>query len=150
MFLLNDRGDNSGLSSFDGENLTKEHDVTAASDIMYLSSQPEENRIVVGGYDRIQQSYGEHNPLDQNVVADFTKIGVTINDVTEDNGAMYIGTSGGLYECTNGNVGPNIVSSSSGINVSRVMTFMDEIVGADSEHFPILCVTNVGLYVRNR
>jgi len=150
MFLLNDRGENTGLSSFDGENLKREHDVASASDIMQLSSQPEENRIVVGGYDRIQQSYGEYNPLEQNVVADFTKIGVTIHDVTEDNGALYIGTSGGLYECTGGNAEPNIVASSSGMNVRRVMTFMDEIVGADSECFPILCGTDAGLYVRNR
>lgn len=150
MFLLNDRGENTGLSSFDGENLRREHDVTSASDIMHIGSQPEENRIVVGGYDRIQQSYGEYNPLNQDVVADFTKIGVSIHDVTEDNSALYIGTSGGLYECTNGNVGPEIVPSSSGMNVSRVMTFMDEIVGADSEYFPILCGTDAGLYVRNR
>ena len=150
MFLLNDRGENAGLSSFDGEILKRENDVTSASDIMHVSTQPDENRIVVGGYDRIQQSYGEYNPLNQNVVADFTKIGVTIHDVTEDNGAMYIGTSGGLYECGNGSVDPVIVEESKGMNVRRVMTFMDEILGADSEHFPVLCGTDSGVYVRNR
>jgi hypothetical protein len=133
MFLLNNRGENTGLSSFDGEILVRENDVVSASDIMQLSSQPDENQIVVGGYDAIQQSYGEYNPVNQAVVADFTNIGVTVNDVTEFNGVLFIGTSGGLYEQNASGGVPSVVSGSSGINVRKVTTFGDMTVIDDAD-----------------